>query len=164
MRTRLGGAGARVFSTAPPSKGVPPEEYVRQLSDVARWSDDAGCEGILVYTDNGLVDPWLVAQLIVHETRSLSPLVAVQPVYMHPYSAAKMVASLAHLHRRKLHINIVAGGFRGDLEALNDQTPHDERYDRAVEYGQIMQALLARPGAVTFEGRYYTVRNLKLVP
>ena len=27
---------------------------------IARWSEAAGCEGILVYTDNRLVDPWLI--------------------------------------------------------------------------------------------------------
>src|SRR2546430_4749483 len=36
----------------------------------SRWSEDAGCRGILVYTDNRLVDPWLVAQLIVENTRT----------------------------------------------------------------------------------------------
>ena len=29
---------------------------------------------------------------------------------------------------------MVAGGFRNDLLALSDDTPHDERYDRLVEY------------------------------
>src|SRR5205809_571415 len=84
-------------------------------TDVARWSEAAGCEGILVYTDNGIVDPWLVAQLVVQATERLCPLVAIQSVYMHPYSAAKMVSSLAHLHGRRAYLNMVAGGFRNDL-------------------------------------------------
>jgi alkanesulfonate monooxygenase len=44
-----------------------------------------GCEGILVYADNRLVDPWLTAQLIIEVTERLSPLVAVQSAYMPPY-------------------------------------------------------------------------------
>ena len=59
------------------------------VADVARWSEAAGCEGILVYTDNGIVDPWLVSQLILQSTERLAPLVAVQPAYMHPYWVAK---------------------------------------------------------------------------
>jgi alkanesulfonate monooxygenase len=39
--------------------------------DVARWSEEAGSEGILVYTDNSLVDPWLVSQIIVQHTTFL---------------------------------------------------------------------------------------------
>jgi alkanesulfonate monooxygenase len=153
-----------LFGTSPQSKDVPAAEYRERVAAVARWSEDAGFAGILVYSDNGIVDPWLVAQVIVESTERLSPLVALQPVYMHPYSAAKMVASLGYLHGRKLHLNIVAGGFKNDLIALNDQTPHDERYDRAVEYALIVKALLGREDPVSFAGRYYEVNNLRMLP
>src|SRR2546426_741037 len=93
--------GVDVFSTAPQSADVPAARYFQNVVDVARWSEDAGCRGILVYTDNRLVDPWLVAQLIVENTRTLCPLVAVQPVYMHPYAVATMVASFAYIHGRR---------------------------------------------------------------
>jgi alkanesulfonate monooxygenase len=59
---------------------------------------------------------------------------------------------------------MVAGGFRNDLIALNDPTPHDERYDRLVEYTTIIKALLRGSDALTYEGRYYRVANLKLTP
>ena len=153
-----------VFSTCPQSKDLDQAEYLERIKQVARWSDEAGYRGILVYTDNGLVDPWLVAQLILQSTEHLSPLVAIQPIYMHPYTAAKMVASLAFLHERRIYLNMLAGGFKNDLVALNDDTPHDERYDRTVEYTQIIKALLAGPEPVTFEGKYYKVTNLKMTP
>ena len=154
----------RVFTTCPQSKHGATERYGAQVAEVAAWSEDAGFHGILVYTDNSLVDPWLVAQLIMQETRSLSPLVAVQPVYMHPYAAAKMIASLAFLHGRRLDVNLVAGGFRKDLLALADETPHDERYERLVEYGEIVRGLLTTSQPYSFEGAYYRVRNLQLRP
>jgi alkanesulfonate monooxygenase SsuD/methylene tetrahydromethanopterin reductase-like flavin-dependent oxidoreductase (luciferase family) len=56
--------------------------------------------------------------------------------------------------RRKL-LNIVPGGFKNDLIAFNDQTPHDERSDRAVEYALIVKALRASEDQVSFGGRYY---------
>lgn len=154
----------KVFSTCPPSNQVQPGEYLRRVQEIARWSEDAGCEGILVYTDNGLLDPWLVSQLIIQASKRLSPLVAIQPAYMHPYSVAKMVSSLAFLHGRRLYLNMVAGGFKNDLAALNDRTPHDQRYDRLVEYTTIIKRLLRSPDPVTFEGRHYCVANLKLTP
>src|ERR687884_2166236 len=153
-----------VFSTCPQSKDLARDEYARHVADVARWSEEAGCRGILVYADNGLVDPWLVSQIIVQNTTTLCPLVAVQPVYMHPYTAAKMVASLGHLHQRRIYLNMVAGGFKNDLLALGDVTPHDERYDRVIEYTLLMKALLSSPAPVTFEGKYYNVTNLKMTP
>jgi alkanesulfonate monooxygenase len=153
-----------LYSTCPPFRGSTPESYARQVADVARWSEEGGCEGILVYTDNGLLDPWLVSQLVIQSTTTLSPLVAVQPVYMHPYSVAKLVTSLSYLHGRRIDLNMVAGGFKNDLVALHDSTPHDQRYVRLVEYVTIIRALLAGEGPVTFQGQYHSVTNLSLTP
>jgi alkanesulfonate monooxygenase len=160
----LAGTEVHLYSTCPSSKGWPPVAYLDEVRQVARWCDDAGYDGILVYTDNSLVDPWLLSQLILEETKQLAPLVALQPVYMHPYSAAKLVASLAFLHNRRVVLNMVAGGFRNDLLALNDPTEHDARYDRLVEYVTIMEGLLSGRGPVSFDGSYYTVKNLSLTP
>lgn len=153
-----------IFATCPPSKDFPAADYAQKVVDVAQWSEAAGCTGILVYTDNGIVDPWLVSHIIVENTDRVCPLVAVQPVYMHPYNVAKMVASFAFLHHRRLYLNMLAGGFRGDLNALDDPTPHDERYARLTEYTLIIRALLEHHAPVSFEGRYYTLRNLRLRP
>jgi alkanesulfonate monooxygenase len=154
----------RIFSTCPQSKDLPREKYVEAVAEVARWSESVGCSGILVYADNGLVDPWLVAQVIVQSTQGLSPLVAVQPVYMHPYAAAKLVASFGHMYGRRIYLNMVAGGFKNDLAALNDPTSHDERYARLIEYTLVMKALLSSDKPVSFSGRYYRVGNLRMTP
>ena len=153
-----------LFATCPQSSGVQTESYVRRVTDVARWSEQYGCKGILVYTDNSLVDAWLVSQVIIQNTEKLCPLIAVQPVYMHPYSIAKMVASFGHLYGRRIYLNMVAGGFTNDLSALNDTTPHDKRYARLIEYTTIIKELLAGPGPVTFEGEFYKVDKLKMTP
>jgi alkanesulfonate monooxygenase len=154
----------QIFSTSPQSKDIPREAYVQQVINVARWSEDAGCTSILVYTDNALVDPWLVSQIIIQNTKKLCPLVAVQPAYMHPYTVAKMVASFGHLYGRRLYLNMVAGGFKNDLLALNDTTPHDERYTRLVEYTTIIKLLLSSPDPLTFHGQFYKVDKLKMSP
>jgi alkanesulfonate monooxygenase len=164
MTVRLLQTGLKVFATCPPSYTASPQTYRREVLDVARWSEAAGCEGILIYTDNGLVDPWLIAQEMITHTQRLCPLVAVQPVYMHPYAVAKMVASLGFLHGRRLYLNMVAGGFKNDLESLNDPTPHDERYDRLVEYTKVIMDLLSGAGPVTLDGRYYRITNVKMTP
>jgi alkanesulfonate monooxygenase len=159
----VGAAELRVYSTAPQSKDVDVADYATRIADVALWSEAAGCHGILVYTDNGIVDPWLVAQRVIEATDKLRPLVAVQPVYLHPYSVAKMVTSLAYLHGRAVDLNMVAGGFRNDLLALGDETEHDDRYERTTEYTQIVTGLL-RGETVTVDGRWHHVKNLKLTP
>lgn len=153
-----------MFSTCPSSLAGG-ADYLRNIVEVARWSEDAGCTGILVYTDNSLADPWLVSQCLIQNTESLCPLVAVQPVYMHPYSVAKMVATLTFLHGRRIYLNMVAGGFKADLTALNDSTPHDRRYHRLLEYTQVIQRLVESGGApVSLEGEFYTVKAVTLRP
>src|SRR5438093_10557669 len=141
-------ARIEVFSTCPPSSGSDARSYLQDVVRVARWSEAAGCRGILVYSDNSLVDPWLVSQVIIQSTTSLCPLVAVQPVYMHPYTVAKMVASLGGLHGRRIYLNMVAGGFKNDLSALGDGTPHDRRYQRLIEYTTIIPRLLTASAPV----------------
>src|SRR6266478_2918811 len=153
-----------VFSTCPRSdRHVAGADYLREVEDVARWSEQSGCKGILVYSDNSMLDPWIVSERILQVTETLCPLVAVQPIYMHPYAAAKMVATFGHLYGRQIYLNMIAGGFKNDLVALNDTTPHDKRYDRLIEYTRIIRELL-RGSAVSDDGTFYQVKNLKLTP
>ena len=154
-----------IFATCPEGRELDPGyDYLQNIIDVARWSEEFGCRGILVYTDNGLLDCWQVAQVILENTKTLAPLIAVQPLYMHPYTAAKKVATYAHLFGRKVYLNLVAGGFKNDLLALCDETPHDDRYLRIIEYTLIIRKLLEDAGPVTFEGKYYSVKNLRMTP
>jgi len=152
-----------IFSTCPRSDmAVSGTEYLRNVENVARWSEQAGCKGILVYSDNSMLDPWLVSERILRATEALCPLVAVQPIYMHPYSAAKMVATLGFLYGRRIYLNMIAGGFKNDLVSLDDTTPHDKRYRRLEEYTSLILQLLSTGGPVTFEGEFYKVDKLTL--
>ena len=153
-----------IFSTCPESSRVAPELYRQRVIDIARWSEEAGCRGILVYSDNSLLDPWIVSHLVIQNTTALCPLVAVQPIYMHPYTVAKIAATFGQLYHRRIYLNMIAGGFKNDLLALNDTTPHDQRYERLVEYTMIIKRLLAGGPPVTFEGKFYRSDKLKLSP
>jgi alkanesulfonate monooxygenase len=157
-------APLEVFSTCPPSSAADPHSYLQQVVDIARWSEDCGCKGILVYSDNSQFDAWLVSHVIIQNTSALCPLVAVQPIYMHPYTVAKTIASIGAMSHRRIYLNMVAGGFKNDLIALNDATPHDQRYDRLAEYTLIIRSLLEGAGPVTFNGKFYQVDKLKLAP
>ena len=162
----IDGAGLRleVFSTCPQAAEWDQDEYAQRVIDVARWSERWGCKGILVYSDNRQMDPWVISQIILQRTETLCPLVAVQPIYMHPYAVAKMMATFSHLYGRRIYLNMVAGGFKNDLTALNDPTPHDRRYDRLVEYTQIIRRLAEGSAPVTHEGEFYRVQGLSLTP
>lgn len=148
------GETLEVFSACPVSVGNAPKSYLKRARDVARWSERNGCRGALVHADTRLLDPWLVAQVMVQGTRALSPLVAVQPAHMHPFTAANMIATFASLYGRRLFVLWVASPTADDIS-------HDERYDRLVEFASIVRQLTDGE-TVTFEGRYYEARDLRL--
>jgi alkanesulfonate monooxygenase len=139
-----------IFSNSPQSKHFPRETHIQQVSDVDSWSEQAGYTAILVHSDDSVVDPRLVSHVILQNTEELCPVVAIQPVYMRPYAVAKMVGGFGYLYGRRLYLDMVAGGFKNDLVALNDPTQHDKRYTRLLEYTTIIKLLLGSPAPVTF--------------
>jgi alkanesulfonate monooxygenase len=153
-----------IFSSCPLSTDVARARYLECVADVARWSERAGCAGILVDSDNRLVDPWMLSHVIVRNTDTLCPLVAVHPVYTHPYWVAKQITSFGYLYGRRLSLNMVAGGCTTDAETLNDTTPHDLRDARLIEYTAIVMRLLANGGPLTGTGAFYKNVNLRLTP
>ncbi|GAA2742186.1 LLM class flavin-dependent oxidoreductase [Kitasatospora cinereorecta] len=152
----------RLFTTVPPP--ADPGDYRETVRRAARLAEAAGFTGALVYSDNNTVDPWVVAQDVLEATGHLVPLVALQPVYQHPYAVAKRIATLGAVHGRRIALNLVAGAAVGDLAALGDETAHDQRYERLTEYARLVGELLAGRGPVTFDGRHYRVRALPLTP
>jgi alkanesulfonate monooxygenase len=148
-RSTAAGGPLDVFSVCPHVERAAPADYLRRVADVARWSEEVGCRGVLLHGDDGHVDPWLVAQIILQNTEALSPLITVEPASMHPYAAAKMVSSLAFIHDRRLYLHFHTG-------VVDDA--------RTTEYATIMKGLLGSSKGFSFDGDYYRVSNLKMTP
>ena len=88
---------------------------------VARFGDRNGFAGILLFAGNDtLVEPWSMAQHILAHTAESSPLIAVNPIYMHPFTVAKIVSSFALLYRRKVYLNMITGTATSDLQGLGE--------------------------------------------
>ncbi|MFD0592068.1 LLM class flavin-dependent oxidoreductase [Catellatospora coxensis] len=128
---------------------MPPDEYRRTLLDKCRWIEEAGCRGVLVHTDNRSVDPWSAAQFLLENTERLVPLIAVNPVYTHPFAAARAIATIGYLYHRQVDLNLVSGGFPSHLKELGCGLDHDERYDRITEFAQIVTRLLSDDSTVS---------------
>lgn len=123
----------------------------------------AGFAGVLIYTGNEVpIEPWLAAAEMARSHPDLSPFVALNPIYMHPFTAARCVASLANAYGVRCDLNLVAGTSLSDLAALDEVDTHDERYARLREFAIIMRDLCAGQGPVSFDGRYFGARGLLL--
>ena len=153
----------RLIGSCPFAKpGQSGRSYINSVITAAKWAENAEWDSVLIYTNHNIVDPWLVAQIVAQSTASLSPLVAVQPLYAHPYTVANNISSLAYLYSRRIHINLVAGDFPRDRESFCDNVPHDKRYDRVLVYGSILKGLLTAHQPFSFSGEYYKVSRLLL--
>src|SRR5215475_13692905 len=130
----------RVFPAI--SRNRDPANYVGELMRVVHFAEKNGFEGILLFEGNDVfVGPWAMAQHIMANTARSSPLIAVNPVYMHPFTAAKSVASLAQLYGRKVYLNMITGTAVSDLEGLGDGLSHADRYARLGEFVTIVREL-----------------------
>lgn len=162
--TRTAPIPVDLFTTTPQSVAFEGRAFLNEVRKISWQSEACGYKGVLIYSDNRLADPWTLAGVILSETTRLLPMIALQPLYMHPYTVAKKISTIGLLYNRPIALNLVAGGFVNDLKALGDQTDHDKRYERLIEYTEIIQQLLISDRPVSYNGEFYQVKNLKLQP
>lgn len=151
-----------LFTVSP--RASDPRTYWANIEQVIDLSERHGYSGMLIFTGNDtFVEPWAAAQRLIERTRHLIPLVAVNPVYMHPFTVAKLISSFAYLYGRKTYLNMVTGAALSYQKSLGDPIDHGARYDRLGEYLSIVKGLLTQP-RLSHQGRTYQLANLQLLP
>jgi FMNH2-dependent dimethyl sulfone monooxygenase len=74
----------------------------------------------------------------------------------HPVLAAKMVTTADHVSGGRFGLNIVAGWYTAELAMFGlTQKEHDERYEVADEWTQVLKQLWTVEGEMDFKGRYF---------
>lgn len=150
-----------IFTTCPRESQV--ERYFDRMQRTASLTEAAGFKGILIYTGNEVpVEPWLVAGELAQSHPTLSPFIAINPVYMHPFTVARCIAMLAQRYGTLCHLNLIAGTSLADMTALDEADGHDQRYDRLREFALIVRELCRGDQAVSFEGRFFGTKHLRL--
>jgi len=137
-------------------------DYIGRVAAAAAVAERQKWTSMLVYSDHSKLDPWVAADILLRNSNAISPLVAVQPLYMHPFNLAKLVASLSLVHGRPIDMNFVSGGLPRDLETFCDDCGHDERYERLREYIEILKGLFDRKTPHSFAGKYYKLSAINL--
>ncbi|MDB6139197.1 MAG: class flavin-dependent oxidoreductase, partial [Verrucomicrobiaceae bacterium] len=136
----------------------------KDIQEVVSLSDKHGLSGVLYFEGNDVaISPWLAGQFTFASSQTMSPIVAVNPAFMHPFTAAKMVSGFAVMYGRRTYLNMITGTALSYLEALAANLSHDDRYLRLQEYAEIIRALFEAQGQpVTYSGKYYQLENAKL--
>ncbi|ALS24025.1 MULTISPECIES: LLM class flavin-dependent oxidoreductase [Paenibacillus] len=133
--------------------GVAPERKptLDYLIQVAQAAEHAGFGFVLIPTGGACMDAWVVGSAVMSHTKTLRPLVAVRPGLTAPVLAARMAAALDILSEGRAMINVVTGSSVQDLEELGDPLAHahDERYERAREYLEVMTRAWTQSGGLS---------------
>lgn len=146
-----------------------PEADVEQYRDLDFWAaharmlEEAGFDALFfadvagvydVYGGDGrtaiaagmqypTLDPLLVVSALARETTTLGIAVTASVSYESPYLLARKFATLDHLTRGRIGWNVVNSYQRSAMRnvAGTDLLPHDERYDRADEFMDVVYDL-----------------------
>jgi len=113
---------------------------------------------------NAQIDPWLVCRRSSGRPSGIARWSRFNRSTWHPYFGGPRWSLRLRSCTAARVPHLVAGGFKKDLEALNDLTPHDERYARLVEYATVIQSLLGTSDPVSFEGATTRSQTSKLTP
>lgn len=130
-------------------------------------------------------DPATLAPILLHQTDKVGIVTTLTTTFYHPYTVARMMASLDHIGGGRAGWNIVTGSSTRAAQNFGfDMPEHDLRYDMADEFVDLAMKLWEswEPGAVMadpdrgyadhtkvhpldFEGKFYKSRGpLNTVP
>ncbi|TNJ66978.1 LLM class flavin-dependent oxidoreductase [Paenibacillus hemerocallicola] len=139
------------------------EPNLDYLIRIAQTAEKAGFCGILVPVGTPYLDSWMVGSALIHHTKHIRPLIAIRPGFIAPSLSAKMASTLDQFSDGRIDINIVTGGSPHELGQDGDFIPHDERYERARDFLQVMNKLWEQRG-IDYEGTHYSIKDGTLVP
>lgn len=141
--------------------------YLDHMLDVARAAEASGFTGALLPNFPSTDDPWATAAALAAETSTFRFMVAFQPGFLHPVSAARLSASLQRATGGRLVYNVITGGGGASQLWWGDKVEHDDRYARTAEFLDTLRGLWSASAAgetYTARGRFYDVEDAILPP
>lgn len=144
----------------------------REIRDIALTAEGTGFDSVwvgdhLLFRDDvtGTRGPWEAWSMLAGLAEStervqLGPLVAATSFHA-PAMIAKKAATVDEMSGGRLILGLGAGWNKAEYEAFG--FPYDNRVSRFEEAFTIIRTLI-RDGSIDFEGRYYTLRDMEMLP
>jgi FMNH2-dependent dimethyl sulfone monooxygenase len=149
-----------------------------RVIDAALLADRAGIEALVPFARwKGYVEAkpnhrtgiafdcytWAAGQGQV--TRNASVFTTSHVPTIHPVLAAKQCATIDHITGGRFGLNVVAGWNRPELEMFGaPMREHDDRYDQAAEWLEVLKRLWTCDEAFDFNGHYYRLSKAISLP
>ena len=150
-------------SSAPGHIKVSWDESVR----IARLADKAGLEAIIPVArwkgfggdtnfNHRCFETYTWAAGLAQATKNIFVFATSHVPTIHPVLAAKQSATIDHISNGRFGLNIVAGWNEAEINMFgNRQKEHDERYQVATEWLDLIKQLWSRSGYFDFDGKYF---------
>ncbi|PJM79696.1 LLM class flavin-dependent oxidoreductase [Bifidobacterium scaligerum] len=168
-RIRLNAFDANCMGHQLPGLWRHPRDHSREYKDLAHWTELARLleRGLFdsifiadalgpydVYEGNAdaalrtaakipINDPMMLVSAMAAVTEHLGFGITAGTAYEHPYPFARRMSTLDHLTNGRIGWNVVTGYLRSAANNMGytDQMSHDERYDHADEYMEVLYKL-----------------------
>lgn len=150
---------------------MPPTfDYAKQVIQHAEeWGYDTTLIAELYLNDiKGIeansLEAWTTAAGLAAITNKIEIMTAVRPIYHNPAVIAKMAANIDQLSGGRFTLNVVSGWWSEEAKQYGgDFTEHDERYDRTIEFLEVLKGLWTED-TFSYHGKFYQIENTKLAP
>jgi alkanesulfonate monooxygenase len=137
---------------------------IEYLSKVARTAEEAGFVNLLVPTGTHCLDAWVTAAGVAQNSNRIKFCVAFRPGLTSPVFAAQTCNTLDWTTNGRVTVNVVTGSSPADQMRYGDHLKHDERYERTMEYLDIIKAIWTSKEPVTYKGKFYDIRDASFFP
>jgi alkanesulfonate monooxygenase len=136
--------------------------YIDYLAEIARAAEISGFQGGLIPSFPSTDEPWAVAAFLARQTRTFRFMLAFQPGFLNPVTAARMTASLQRATNGRALFNVITGGGGPSQLWWGDSVAHDDRYTRTSEFLDVLRGVW-EGGPFDYDGKFYKTGNAGLV-
>lgn len=130
------------------------------FDDVVKATEEGGYHYMLMPVAPTCWEATVLGSYYAARTRRVAPLIAIRSGYCNPTLSAKAFATLDHMSRGRLCINLIAGINDRDCEADGIPDSKEVRYEKMDEEVEIMKLLWANSNRVAYEGRHYRINQV----
>lgn len=133
---------------------------VTYIETLAKAHENAGFDRALLAFHSTLPDCLQVGQHVASVTERLNVFIAQRPGFTAPTLLARQFATLDHLTRGRISLNVITGGDSVELaQDGNTIDDKDERYARTSEFLDVVRAEWTSAAPFDYDGKYYQVKR-----
>lgn len=135
--------------------------YIDYVAEIAKAAEISGFHGGLIPSFPMTDEPWAISSILARETKTFRFMIAFQPGFLNPVTAARMTASLQRATNGRALFNIITGGGGPSQLWWGDVAGHDDRYTRTTEFLDILRGVW-KGEEFSYNGKFYQVENAAL--